>query len=1779
MGGREGLGRVAVLDRDGRHARRVLSALRDLAAAGRAGVTIAIRTPAQRLARFVREADEAVELLPGGSLEDALRAARADAAWLGPAPLVERSDFAAACERAGVVPLGPPADVLARICQPRFTAELASELDAPRPDADVKDPAARLVEVVVARERGVARALATGDASLCAEDLAVVSESPAPSLSEEVDAAARALAERAFAAAGWPGVGVVRLAIPPRSGRLALVALDAFARSAPAVEEAEGVDLVRLALALAAGVPLDAVARAGGRPGRAIAARIQARDPEGDAGRPGRVELLRLPAGPGVRARPAVEEGDEVAPGAVLATVIAVGEGRADTLDRLGQALSEADLLVRGSATSRAWLRALLARPEIRAAEAGQGFLARLVREDEELVPRHPEVALVAAAIEAYDADLDAERALFIAGARRGRPRVGPSSGRTVELRWNRRRHRLEVRQTGPDVYRVAPAGGAAVDVRVDRLARSERRIAWQGRRWRVLAAVEGTRHLVEVDGVPHAIHREPAGIVPSPMPAVVVAIPVAPGQHVMAGEPVARIESMKVEMIVTAPAAGIVREVLAVPNSQVDAGAPLLRLDASGEEPGASLAEPLPLTAAPAGTEAATPKDRYLACIDELRRVALGFDVAPMEAKALAAGWREAAAKVERDDGEVLRAEEAAVMAFSDVQSLYRHTRRGDGDAPPPLEELWRYLHEPERRGAGLSATFVATLRRALAHYGLSLDEPGQALEVALLRMQKAYERAGEQLAPVLAILERRLAAEGLPPGGGPGSRAVLDALADVGEERFPSLADLARELRHRRFDQPALESARAAVYAQVEADLARLAASEGAEREAIVERLVEVAQPFATMLIGRTALAPPPLRPRFVETLLRRYYRARPLSAATAEEQDGVPSAFADYEHAGETFRVAACFALASDAALAAARLARIAARTPAERRLAVELYLWDEQPAAPDAQAEALRAALAAAAFPRPVLRASVVVAMPGRGLGSAASQRHFTFQGDGSWTEDKRTRGVHPMLFRRLQLARFAKFDLERLPSEEDVYLYRGVARGNPKDERLFAAAEVRDLTAVRDEAGRVVHLLQLERVLHEALAGMRRFQAGRPVHQRLEWNRVLLTVAPPLRLTREEIRGLAERNAAAAQGLGLEVVLIDARIPDPATGELKETLLRIAGGDRGGGVSIVWDVPTDRPLEPMAEYQQRVVALRRRGLIHPFELVRLLAPRDAQPGVPRGEFVEHDLDAAGALVPVARPPGKNSANVVVGVVRSFTERHPEGMSRVVLLGDPSRSMGSLAEPECRRIEEAIALAERLGVPLEWFAVSAGAKISMESGTENMDWISRVLLRIVEFTQAGGEINVVVVGINVGAQPYWNAEATMLMHTRGILVMTPASAMVLTGKEALEYSGSVSAEDNAGIGGYERIMGPNGQAQYRAGSVAEAIQLLFRHYEHAYVAPGERVPRRAVTHDPADRDVRRFPHGPAGGAGFDTVGDVLGVEKNPDRKKPFDIRRVMAACIDQDHAPLERWRDLRGGETAVVWDAHLGGWPVCLLGIESRPLPRLDFVPADGPELWSAGTLFPQSSKKIARALNAASGNRPVVVLANLSGFDGSPESMRRLQLEYGAEIGRAVVNFRGPIVFCVVSRYHGGAFVVFSKALRGDIEVVAVEGARASVIGGAPAAAVVFAREVGARTRKDPRVVEAERAAAAGGGAAARRRLEELLVAVESEKVGEVAEEFDRVHTVERALQVGSLDRIIAPAELRPYLIDAVERRIGAVAARGAAASGGAPDQAPTPSLH
>jgi hypothetical protein len=99
-----------------------------------------------------------------------------------------------------------------------------------------------------------------------------------------------------------------------------------------------------------------------------------------------------------------------------------------------------------------------------------------------------------------------------------------------------------------------------------------------------------------------------------------------------------------------------------------------------------------------------------------------------------------------------------------------------------------------------------------------------------------------------------------------------------------------------------------------------------------------------------------------------------------------------------------------------------------------------------------------------------------------------------------------------------------------------------------------------------------------------------------------------------------------------------------------------------------------------------------------------------------------------------------------------------------------------------------------------------------------------------------------------------------------------------------------------------------------------------------------------------------------------------------------------------------------------------------------------------------------------------------------------------------------------------------------------------------------VLGGAPAAAVVFAGDVDARTAADPRVRDLEARVAAASGverAALTAELDGLRSSVRAEKLGEVATEFDRVHSIRRAVEVGSVDAVISAAELRPRIIGAI----------------------------
>ncbi|WP_035853487.1 biotin carboxylase N-terminal domain-containing protein [Cryptosporangium arvum] len=1800
--------RVAIVNR-GEAAMRLIHAVRDLSAETGVRIeTVALYTDADRTATFVREADIAYPLGPASArpyldlavLEKALRDVEADAAWVGWGFVAEDPAFAELCDRIGVTFVGPSADAMRKLGDKIGAKLIAEEVGVPvapwsrgavatladaleagerigyplmlkataggggrgirRVDSgdDLADAyertsqealrafgsgvvflerlvtGARHVEVqVIADGQGTAWALGVRDCSVQRRNQKIIEESASPVLGAAQVDELKSSAERLAVKVGYRGACTVEFLYHPGEKLFAFLEVNTRLQvEHPITEITTDTDLVRLQLHVAGGGRLE-----GTQPlekGHAVEARLNAEDPDRDfAPAPGRITRLALPAGPGIRVDTGVSEGDTIPADfdSMIAKIIAYGRDRDQALARLRRAMRETTVLIEGGATNKSFVLDLLDQPEVVDASADTGWIDRVRAEGRLVSYRHAGVALAAAAIEAYEDEEEISRQRLFATAHGGRPQVRHDPGRPLDLKLRGVGYRVSVVRVGRRTFRVGFADGVSADVEVDRFDTHSGQIVVNGRRFRLVTAVHGPVHLVEVDGVTHRVSRDEGGVVRSPAPALVVATPLTVGDEVESGAPIVVLESMKMETVLRAPFKARVRECPVSVGSQVEAGAPLLRLEPLGDtdeaEASSDEAVEIDLPAAPAAATA----DR---CLQDLRSLLLGFDADPNDAKRALSDYLSA-----RTD---LAGELDLLTVFSDLSELSRNRPRSELDVEPgspvhsPREFFHSYLQSLDADRAGLSPGFRARLEKMLAHYGVSGLDRTPELEDAVFRIVLAQQHVTSNVAIVSELLRQWLA--GPPPVEALSEPAglTLAHVIEATQVRFPTVSDLARGVVFRWFAQPLLRRTRATVYAEVRDHLRYLDAHPDApDRAQRIQSMVAVAEPLVRLVgqrTGRTDRDHAPL----LEVLTRRYYGNRGLSGVGSRDVAGHRFVTAEFLGSDDVERVVTTAVDISGLAGALEAVARF------DGPLAADLYVtWDDQPDA-DAMAARLDGLVAGVALPDGVSRITLTVA----GTAGARMHHHFTFRrGASAFTEDRLIRGLHPQIAERLQIQRLREFDLTRLPSsDEEIYLFRAVARSNPSDERLIAMGQVRDLTPLRETDGRLIALPAVEDAVTAGLDAIRAVQAQRPQNKRFDTNRIMLYVWPPTDLSPDELEALVQRVLPTTAGAGLEEVEFVGRQRDEA-GDLEELSVRI-GFDPGRGMRLDVGAPSTEPILPLDDYRQKVLRAARRGTVYPYELTGLL-----------GSFVEYDL-VDGALVPVDRPRGRNSAAIVVGVVTTPTERYPEGVTRVVLLGDPTKALGALSEPECARVIAALDLADSMRVPLEWFALSAGARISMTSGTENMDWVAAALKRIVEFTQAGGEINIVVAGITVGAQPYWNAEATMLMHTKGVLIMTPDSAMVLTGKQSLDFSGGVSAEDNFGIGGYDRVMGPNGQAQYWAPNLPAARDVLMKHYDHTYVVPGESAPRRASTVDAVDRDISSFPHAIVE-SDFRTVGEIFSAAHNPDRKKPFDIRTVMRALSDQDHPVLERWAGMADAETSAVQDVHIGGWPVCLIGIESRSVPRRGFPPTDGPDTYTAGTLFPRSSKKTARAINAASGNRPLVVLANLSGFDGSPESMRRLQLEYGAEIGRAIVNFSGPIVFCVISRYHGGAFVVFSKALNPSMTVLALEGSFASVLGGAPAAAVVFSGEVNNRTATDPRVASLQAQISSAGGAeraALSARLAEVQSGVRAEKLGEVAAEFDRVHSIERAVEVGSVDEIVSVASLRPRIIAALDRGMG-----------------------
>ncbi len=179
----------------------------------------------------------------------------------------------------------------------------------------------------------------------------------------------------------------------------------------PVTELVTGFDLVREQIMVAAGQPLSFRQEDIFWTGHAIECRVYAEDPDNNfLPSPGRINRLRVPAGPGVRDDGGVTEGAEVSIyyDPMISKLAAWGRTRAEAIDRLRRALDE--YTVEGIKTTLPFFRAIVRDEEFIAGRLDTGFIPRfnerqakaLEQEAEESAEatEQQDAALIAAALD-----------------------------------------------------------------------------------------------------------------------------------------------------------------------------------------------------------------------------------------------------------------------------------------------------------------------------------------------------------------------------------------------------------------------------------------------------------------------------------------------------------------------------------------------------------------------------------------------------------------------------------------------------------------------------------------------------------------------------------------------------------------------------------------------------------------------------------------------------------------------------------------------------------------------------------------------------------------------------------------------------------------------------------------------------------------------------------------------------------------------------------------------------------------------------------------------------------------------------------------------------------------------------------------------------------------------------------------------------------------------------------------------------------------------------------
>jgi propionyl-CoA carboxylase alpha chain len=624
----------------------------------------AVRLPGSSLAQTYLNAD---------SLIQAAHRAGAEAIHPGYGLLSENADFARAVLAAGLVWIGPAPDAIARMgskigakrlmagsgvpvladhdpdeLRQRATAndfpvlikasaggggrgmrvvrsagELEAELAGARAEAlaafgndtvfcEPYRPAGRHIEVqVLADLHGTVWAVGERECSIQRRHQKILEESPSP-LAERI----AGLRSRLFAAAvtatkviDYVGAGTVEFLVE-ESGEFFFLEMNTRIQvEHPVTECTTGLDLIRLQLQIASGLPLGSAPPAPS--GHAIEVRLCAEDPARDW-RPqaGTVHRLAVPgvsaefaplAQPGLRLDSGVRDGSVVGVryDPLLAKLICWAPRRAEAASLLAAALARAE--IHGIGTNRDLLVRILRHRSFLAGDTDTAFLQRHWQQLDQ--PLADQDAQALSALVAAVSDAAANRA-GAAGVRTGTavlPQV-PAGWRNVASGPQRKsflaadggRHDVAYRFDRDGLHAETFTGLRLISARPDEviLEQDGLRHCFRVARYGDLVCLDSALGPVALRQLPRftdPAERPAAGSLLAPMPGAVVRIAVAVGDQVAERQPLLWLEAMKMQHPIVAPAAGTVIELPITSGQQVELGSVLVVLGGSAPsgEPG----------------------------------------------------------------------------------------------------------------------------------------------------------------------------------------------------------------------------------------------------------------------------------------------------------------------------------------------------------------------------------------------------------------------------------------------------------------------------------------------------------------------------------------------------------------------------------------------------------------------------------------------------------------------------------------------------------------------------------------------------------------------------------------------------------------------------------------------------------------------------------------------------------------------------------------------------------------------------------------------------------------------------------------------------------------------------------------------------------------------------------------------------------------------------------------------------------------------------------------